>query len=330
MRLPKNWAWTGTETGSEKHQGRAIGSCFTPRRGGAKTELFMFYKIDDWDRAYSNASHIHRSDRWPDAWVAPAAKFRQDMTELGRAVLDQPYGSGQRQRFDLFLPEGKPRGLFVFVHGGYWHTLDRSYWSHLAAGPLAHGYAVAMPGYTLCPEVRITDIGREIAQAVDTAAAQVEGPIVLAGHSAGGHLVARVCALGSTLSEQARSRLSMVIPISGLSDLRPFLRLKMNESLRLDVEEAMRESPALLHPPEGLRMCCWVGASERAEFLRQNRLLASMWAGLGAEVAIWEEPDKHHFDIFDALARPEHQIHGLYDQAQPSRDIRTWSNESAA
>ncbi|WP_349768678.1 alpha/beta hydrolase [Rhodobacter sp. NTK016B] len=275
----------------------------------------MFHKIKDWDSAYSNASHIHRSDRWPEAWVGPAAAFRDALSAQGRAELDQPYGEGARQRFDLFLPEGTPRGLFVFVHGGYWHTLDNSYWSHLAAGPLAHGYAVAMPGYTLCPEVRITDIGREIAAAIDTAAARIDGPVVLAGHSAGGHLVARVAAQGSALSETTRDRLKLVMPISGLSDLRPFLRLKMNESLRLDAEEAVRESPALLHPPEGLRVFCWVGASERGEFLRQNRLLGSVWTGLGAEVAIWEEPDRHHFDICDALADPTHQIHGLYARA---------------
>jgi acetyl esterase/lipase len=277
----------------------------------------LFHKIDDWDRAYSNASHIHRSDQWPEAWVGPAARFRDDMGAQGRAALDQPYGDGDRQRYDLFMPEGTPRGLFVFVHGGYWHTLDRSYWSHLAAGAVAHGYAVAIPGYTLCPEASITQIGQEISRAIDAAAERIDGPIVLAGHSAGGHLVARVAALGSALSDAARARLSMVIPISGLSDLRPFLRLKMNESLRLDAAEAERESPALLHPPEGLRVLCWVGGSERAEFLRQNQLLANIWTGLGAEVAVWEEPDRHHFDICDGLANPDHAIHHLYLSAEP-------------
>ncbi|WP_341861702.1 alpha/beta hydrolase [Gymnodinialimonas sp. 57CJ19] len=272
----------------------------------------MFHKIEDWDRAYSNSSHIHRSDRWPDAWVQPAADFRDAMDAQGRAALDQPYGDGARQRYDLFMPEGTPRGLFVFVHGGYWHSLDRSYWSHLAAGAVANGHAVAVPGYTLCPEASITQIGQEIAKAIDTAAARISGPIVLSGHSAGGHLVARVAAQGSALSEASRARLSMVMPISGLFDLRPFLRLEMNESLRLDLGEAERESPALLTPPEGLRVLCWVGGSERSEFLRQNQLLANIWTGLGAEVAVWEEPDKHHFDICDALADPSHKIHQLY------------------
>jgi len=272
----------------------------------------MFHQVTDWDRAYSNSSHIHRSDQWPQAWVGPAQAFRDDLTAQGRAMLDLPYGPGARQRYDLFLPQGTPRGLFVFVHGGYWHSLDRSYWSHLAAGPVANGYAVAVPGYTLCPEARIRDIGVEIAAAVDAAAARIAGPVVLAGHSAGGHLVARVAAQGSALSEAVRARLSVVIPVSGLGDLRPFLRLQMNEKLRLDADEVLTESPALLSPPEGLRLFCWVGASERAEFLRQNRMLADIWTGLGARVAVWEEPDRHHFDICDGLAQPDHPIHAVY------------------
>ncbi|WP_108483006.1 alpha/beta hydrolase [Oceaniglobus ichthyenteri] len=278
----------------------------------------MFHQVSDWDRAYSNASHIHRSDQWPQAWVGPAQALRDDLTAKGRAELDQPYGPGPRQRYDLFMPEGEPRGLFVFVHGGYWHSLDRSYWSHLAAGPVAHGYVVAVPGYTLCPEVRIRDIGVEIAAAVDAAAGRIAGPVVLAGHSAGGHLVARIAAQGSALSGATRARLSAVIPISGLSDLRPFLRLRMNDTLRLDTEETLSESPALLAPPEGLRVFCWVGGSERAEFLRQNRLLADIWTGLGAKVAIWEEPDRHHFDICDGLIDPDHPIHQVY-AGRPTR-----------
>ena len=77
----------------------------------------------------------------------------------------------------------------VFVHGGYWRAFDRGLWSHLAAGPLARGWAVAMPGYVLAPEARIAAITAMIADAVAAAAAEVDGPMRLAGHSAGGHLV---------------------------------------------------------------------------------------------------------------------------------------------
>jgi acetyl esterase/lipase len=80
--------------------------------------------------------------------------------------LDISYGDNSREKLDLFLPEGEPKGLFVFVHGGFWLKLDKSYWSHLASGALAHGWAVAMPSYPLCPEVRLSAISRSVAKAV--------------------------------------------------------------------------------------------------------------------------------------------------------------------
>ena len=111
--------------------------------------------------------------------------------------LDISYGQSLRQRFDLFLPENPPKGLFVFVHGGYWLRFDKSDWSHFAQGPLAHGWAVAMPSYDLCPSVSIAQITRQISQAIMQSAARIAGPLILAGHSAGGHLVARMaCADG--------------------------------------------------------------------------------------------------------------------------------------
>src|SRR4051812_43007605 len=142
-------------------------------------------RIPDWENAYANSVNIARGDDWPNAWIEPASAYRAMLSGEGRAKLDIGYGDGERNRFDLFLPVGAPKGLVVFVHGGYWVRFDKSYWSHLASGSVAHGYAVAMPSYTLCPQTRISGITREIGAAVATAAAIVPGPIHLTGHSAG-------------------------------------------------------------------------------------------------------------------------------------------------
>jgi hypothetical protein len=98
------------------------------------------------------------------------------------------------------------------------------------------------------------------------------------------------------------------VSISGVHDLRPLMRIALNATLRLDADEARRESPALLEPLPGTRLTCWVGSSERAEFVRQNALLASIWKGLGAATTTVEEPDRHHFDVVDGLADPEHPL----------------------
>lgn len=267
-----------------------------------------YFKVTDWESAYTNGAYIVDGNRWPDAWVEPARSFRESLSAAGRAKLDLVYGAAERNRFDLFLPEGSPKGLVVFVHGGYWLQLDKSYWSHLAAGSIAAGYAVAIPSYTLCPENRIGGIGREVAAAITKAAEMVDGPIILTGHSAGGQLVARMMTTTSPLDEVVLRRVRHVLAISGVHDLRPVMRRKMNKELRIDTAEARAESPALLEPVGDIRLTCWVGGAERGEFIRQNALLANIWTGLGAATAAVVEPDKHHYTVLDGLMDVTHPL----------------------
>jgi len=201
-----------------------------------------------------------------------------------------------------------PKGLVVFIHGGYWKAFDKNAWSHLANGAVASGFAVAMPTYTLCPDIRISGIVREIAAAIGKAATMVGGPVMLTGHSAGGHLASRMVTTTSPLAADVAGRVRNVVSISGVHDLRPIMRTGMNATLAIDEAEALAESPALLRPMEGARITCWAGGGERAEFLRQNALLANIWTGLGAMTSTVVEPDRHHFNIVDGLADPTHPL----------------------
>jgi arylformamidase len=276
----------------------------------------IFHQISDWNDAYANGPNIPGGERWPQAWVAPAQAYRDELVGKDRARLDIGYGDRLRNRFDLFLPEGEPRGLVVFVHGGFWRALDKSFWSHLARGSVDSGYAVAMPSYTLCPDIRIADITREVGAAIARAAAMIEGPLLLTGHSAGGHLVTRMISATSPLSDSIRSRIRNTVSISGVHDLRPLMKTAMNGDLRIDDSEAQTESPALLQPLPGARLTCWVGSAERPEFVRQNALLANIWIGLGAQTCAIEEPGRHHFNVIDGLADRNHPLVGaLFSQA---------------
>jgi acetyl esterase/lipase len=268
----------------------------------------MRHRITDWNDAYANGPNIPGGERWPDLWVAPAGNYRGESLIAGTAELDIPYGKGARNQLDLFRPIGDAKGLVVFVHGGFWLRLDKNYWSHLAQGPVSRGFAVAVPSYSLCPSIRISGITIEIASAIERAAQLVDGPIRLIGHSAGGHLVTRMITRTSPLSAKVQRRVANTISLSGLHDLRPLMKTTMNTQLKIDKEEAWRESPALLEPINGTRVTCWVGSNERSEFLRQNALLANIWKGLGTETEVVEEPDRHHFNILDALAEPGHPL----------------------
>ncbi len=254
----------------------------------------------DWDDAYANSAHIPGAEAIAAAWAPDAAAFRAK----ARARLDVPYGPGAREKFDLFLPKGAQRGLVVFIHGGYWMQFDKSSWSHFAAGPAERGFACAVPSYDLAPAARIGAIARQAAAAIVAAAREAAGPVVLTGHSAGGHLVARMMCGAPLLPVGVFARVRRVVAISGLFDLRPFMRTKMNETLKIDLAETHAESPALLEPIAGPELVAWVGERERPEFRRQSALIANVWSGFDVAAREVVAPGRHHFDVIDPLRDP--------------------------
>lgn len=253
------------------------------------------YSATDPDRDYANGDFIAGAAEYPARWTAEAARFRGEMG--ARADLGLAYGPGGRQVLDLFHPRGEARGAVVFVHGGYWKAFDRSLWSHLAAGPLERGFAVAMPSYTLAPDVRIGAMTAEIAEACRMVAARVAGPMVVTGHSAGGHLSARMgCA-------DLDVPVARVVPISPLTELEPLRATAMNGVLQIDAAEAAVESPARHGLRAGVSAHVWVGAEERPAFLWQARVLSEEWA------CPWTaQPGKHHFNVIDDLADPQSEL----------------------
>ncbi|MBN8632821.1 MAG: alpha/beta hydrolase [Rhodobacterales bacterium] len=250
------------------------------------------YRWPDPDRDYANGAFIPGADAYPPRWTREAAAFRQSLGR--RAELDLAYGSDPREELDLFLPEGPPKGVVVFVHGGYWHLFSKAHWSHLAAGPLARGFAVAMPSYTLAPAARLAEITAEIARACWFVGTRVPGPMVVTGHSAGGHLSAR---MGNA---DIAVPVARVVPISPLAELGPLMATEMNATLKITASEAAAESPARHPLRDGVTAHVWVGAEERPAFLSQARTLSEEWG------CPWTtDPGHHHFSVIDGLARPD-------------------------
>jgi len=250
------------------------------------------YRVGDADRDYANGDFIDGGADYPARWATTAAAFRDSLG--GRATQGLGYGAGQRQVLDRFVPEGAPRGTVIFIHGGYWKALDRSLFSHLAAGPLARGFAVVMPSYTLAPEARIATMTAEIAAVCAWVGTRATGPIIVTGHSAGGHLAARMACV-----DQA-GPVARVVPISPLAELEPLRATAMNDVLQIDDAEAATQSPARLALRAGVAAHVWVGAEERPAFLWQARVLSEEWG------CPWTAaPGRHHFNVIDDLEYPE-------------------------
>ncbi len=257
-------------------------------------------QIADWTAAYDNRAAVPTHEEYFYGWGRDAAVFRDS-----HPPHTLTYGSGEREKTHLFKPEGHPKGLVVFIHGGWWCYFGREYFSHLAAGAIANGWAVAMPSYTLCPDIKITGIVKQMVRAVEVAHdAMADGPLVIAGHSAGGHLATMMGAEESQLPTPVADRLKRIVSISGVADLRPLLNVAMNDMLKLDEAEARAISPLFLTPRSDFDYIALAGADETTEFRRQTALLATGW---GAQVSTRriETVGKHHLDVIDPLAEAD-------------------------
>ena len=244
----------------------------------------------DLTRDYENGAFIEDAAAYPEMWEETAHDFRASRHAVGQARLGVAYGPGERERLDLFLPSGRPAGLLMFVHGGYWKAFGRETWSHLAAGPMERDMAVAIPSYPLAPEARIAEMTRCMVAAAAKAVKLVPGaPLTVAGHSAGGHLAARLAML-------APEGMVRAVPISPLSDLAPLMRTEMNGVLGIDAVEAAAESPVRGRPAPGISCEVWVGAEERPAFLDQARWLSEAW-----DAPLRIAPGRHHFDVIEML-----------------------------
>lgn len=254
----------------------------------------------DWDDEFANMAHIPGAEALPAEWSRRSEALRS----VYPSKLDVPFGGSDRERLDLFLPNREPKGLVIFVHGGYWMQTSPKDWSYLAEGALKRCYAFCLPGYVLAPDASVSEITRQVGRGIGLASTLVEGPIFLAGHSAGAHLVMRQICDDSPLSAQLLGRLARVTGIGGVYDLRPLLMTRLNWTLGLSSSEAVKESPILKRPKLRLPTSIWVGAEERPEFIRQSKAFEAVWLGLGARMTLAEDEGTHHFSALEGMIDP--------------------------
>jgi len=264
----------------------------------------------DYPAEYDNSARVADSAQLVDKYITDAANYREFAAE--RTQLDLDYGDGERNRMDIFWPDsdaGKTRKcpIVMFIHGGYWQRMDRSCFSHLSAGLNAHGIAVAMPSYTLCPHIEIEGIINEMRRACLVLFQTFRRQITVIGHSAGGHLAACMLATDWPRIHQQlpHDLIASGMGISGLYDLLPLCETPINEALGMDEQQAMSASPILWTPQALHRFDAWVGETESGEYHRQSRDLAARWNMLATPSRYTSVPDANHFTIVDELVDPD-------------------------
>jgi arylformamidase len=226
--------------------------------------------------------------------------------------LDIPYGSSPAEKLDIFPAEGKGGALLVFIHGGYWRSLDKGDFSYLAPAFNQRGVSLALPNYGLCPDVGIEDIVKQnllaIAWLWHYGASYGVNPdrLYVAGHSAGGHLTAMMLAARwkTYLPELPRDLVKGGLSISGIYDLEPLVQAPfVNQDLKLDRALVRRLSPVTMPPATSAALYTAVGGDESDEFKRQNALIARAWrATFAGDIPM---PGRNHLSVVEELANPD-------------------------
>jgi arylformamidase len=263
------------------------------------------------ERGYNNRAAVPEHPQW----FAKYAAWSQAARDRYQPARDLRYGENPLETLDLFVPAAKPRGTFVFLHGGYWRGFDKDDFAFVAPPFLEQGIAVANVNYDLCPAVSIGTIVDECRRAL--AWVVRDGPrhgasagnVIAGGHSAGGHLVAMMFATDWTMHGMAQAPFAGGVTLSGVHDLAPMVKFSLNADLQLDAAEAKRLSPVTYgsRTEAPLLMAC--GANETSEFLRQTKLLWDAWPGnrRPKEGPLFV-PGTNHFSVVAEYADPDSEL----------------------
>ena len=270
----------------------------------------------DWlDRMYNNRALVPEHGKHLMHWSDASRDARA--AHIHRA--DVRYGKGPMETLDIF-PAAKPNApVVVFLHGGYWRSLDKDDHSFIAPAFTHQGACVVIPNYALCPAVTIPDIVMQMVKALAwtwRCIATYGGDpsrITVIGHSAGGHLATMLLACDWAGYDKALpiDLVKNAMSISGLYDLEPVMNTPfLKDTLRLTTEQVSLASPAWLPQPKRRRLYSLVGGDESAEFLRHNTLMQSAWGKKTVPVSE-ALPGLNHFSVLEELSAPWSRLHKL-------------------
>ena len=272
------------------------------------------------DRMYNNRALVPDFADHFAHWTNASAQARDAL----KPQVDVRYGDGLNETLDIFPAARADAPVVIFIHGGYWRSLDKSDHSFVAPALRDMGACVVVVNYALCPgtteqPVTVPDIALQMAKATAWVWRHIAAHggdrrnISVIGHSAGGHLAAMLLAcdwkkLGRDLPA---GLLRKAMSISGLFDLDPVRKtLFVQGDLKLTPAHVRMASPAKWQRPGKGVLFTVVGGDESPEFLRHNRLIHQAWGP--KTVPVCEElPGLNHFSVVTDLTRPGTRLNAL-------------------
>jgi arylformamidase len=262
--------------------------------------IFLDYDRDALDREYDNRKKVIDSPAWLTRFAEESTATRAEIP----CRLDVAYGAHAGERLDVFPAErATPAPVHVFIHGGYWHRLDKKDFSYVARAFVPAGIATVVINYALMPAVTMAELVRQCRASIAWAHAHAAsfggdpGRITISGHSAGGHLVAMLLATDWAVAGLPADVVKAGAAISGLYDLEPIRLCYLNDVLALTPDDARAHSPIRLTPKHAAPLLLPLGAKEGPEYHRQSEVMAAAWRRHGGRADVQSLADHDHFSI---------------------------------
>lgn len=267
----------------------------------AAEELQQQYSPSRWARRL-------RGDAAVQAHIEAVTAGTQRARASTRTALHVPYGEGDDERLDLYLPE-EPSDTFpafVYIHGGYWQSLSKDASGFAAPALVARGVAVVAVGYDTAPKGHMDAMVLQVRRSLAFLAKQYPGirGIYLCGHSAGAHLAAMVLCTDWTEFGVVPDIRGAVL-VSGVYDLEPILHTYVNDALNMSREVAQRNSPMLCVTqavPAACEVLVAVAQHDSPEFRRQSQEYSQALRSAGWAVSLLDLASVDHFDIIEKLS----------------------------
>jgi len=242
--------------------------------------------------------------------VEVARKASERTKTIIPCELNIPYGSREKEKYDLFgtdLDSDAP--VFIFIHGGYWQeeSITRECYWFIAETLHKAKVKSLFVGYELCPSVQLPELVKEVEECLDKCFEYADKSgsrsIYLAGHSAGGHLIANIFNnYINTIPKATRDKIKAAFLLCGIYNLTPLLKTHINEPLKLDEQLAIELSPQR-QPFTAYDIPIYVVAAENDSpvFVEETKNFYQKLnqAGVNCELEIIENVD--HFDIMELL-----------------------------
>ena len=264
------------------------------------------------EKGYNVRLLVDDFDGLIEKWSYRSEKFRGNVD----STLNCQYGSGEKDKLDIFRC-GEPNApLFVFVHGGYWQRGDKSIYSFVAESFVNSGIDVALIGYQLCPGASMTNIVEKIREAIVWIWNNAEDYLIskhrinVSGHSAGGHITGMMLATDWSMisNDIPKDIIKTGVPISGLYQLDPIRETTIADALGLDDQESLTLSPHFFEPQTEAPILVTLGGGETPEFFWQTDKFFHRWKDFKAPLDYFAEPDVDHFGVVERLADSKSQI----------------------